>query len=543
MSGGSLLILLALGVPLGMGLACLSPGFRARALAYLPLAPLPALLAALLAPGDTLVLAPAPLRLTLALDEPGALLLGGAALLWTTAGAYARLYMREDPDRDRFAVWWLLTLAGTLGVFLVADLASFYLAFALASIPAYGLVSHANSPAAERAGGIYMTLALLGEAFLLLAFVMLAAHAGAGNPLIREAVASLPASPWRDPILALLILGFGLKMGLVPLHVWMPLAHPVAPMPASAALSGIVVKAGVIGLIRFLPLEAGLAGWGTALILIGLFTAWYAVAVGITQRHPKTVLAYSTVSQMGFVAAILGAGLAAGDGASASLAAFYGLHHMLVKGALFLGVGIALKTGRTRAAWVMVPMAILALSLAGLPFTSGALAKFAGKELLKDGVIGLLATLSAAGSALLMLHFLQCLSRSMTAEPGEAAPAGLLAPWAVLAGSSILLPWLLFAGATGLSPRAPLMPYALWASLWPLLIGAALALLLRRAEDRLPAIPEGDLVVVAEAGLPAMRRFGARLERADDALRRWPVACAGLIGLILILGVLLRSAP
>ena len=147
------------------------------------------------------------------------------------------------------------------------------------------------------------------------------------------------------PALALLILGFGLKIGLVPLHVWMPLAYTAAPIPAAAVLSGAAVKAGVIGLIRFLPLRAALPGWGEALAALGLFSAFYGVAVGITQHNPKTVLAYSSVSQMGLIAAVLGMGLAAGDKASALAAAFYAAHHVLVKGALFLAVGVVAATG------------------------------------------------------------------------------------------------------------------------------------------------------------------------------------------------------
>ena len=88
-------------------------------------------------------------------------------------------------------------------------------------------------------------------------------------------------------------------MGLVPLHVWLPLAHPAAPMPASAVLSGAIIKAGVIGLIRFLPFDGALPDWGAVLTAVGLLTAFYGVAVGITQANPKTVLAYSSVSQMG----------------------------------------------------------------------------------------------------------------------------------------------------------------------------------------------------------------------------------------------------
>jgi L-aminopeptidase/D-esterase-like protein len=130
---------------------------------------------------------------------------------------------------------------------------------------------------------------------------------------ISDAVAALPDSPMRDVTILLLLLGFGLKAGLVPLHVWLPLAHPAAPMPASAVLSGAIIKAGIIGLVRFLPFEAGAPGWGIALGALGLFGAFYAVAFGVLQRNPKTILAYSSVSQMGVVMAALGFGLAAGD--------------------------------------------------------------------------------------------------------------------------------------------------------------------------------------------------------------------------------------
>ncbi|MGA0564292.1 complex I subunit 5 family protein [Ancylobacter sp. VNQ12] len=540
LTGGGLLLAATLFLPLLLAGAALKPVIRRRALDLLPVAPLPGLLAALLAPGERLLVAPDPMRMVLALDTPGTVLLGGASLLWLGAGLYARTYMREDPRAGSFAIWWLLTLAGSLGVFIVADVASFYLVFALASLPAFGLVAHEKTRRAERAGFWYMALAMLAEAVLLLGFVLIA-MGGEGNPLIRDAVARLAASPHAGLTVTLLVIGFGLKMGLVPLHVWMPLAHPVAPMPASAVLSGVIVKAGVIGLIRFLPLEVGLPGAGTVLVALGLVTAFYAVLVGITQTHPKTVLAYSTVSQMGVVAALIGAGLASAAPLTGAVAAFYALHHMLVKGALFLGVGIVAAEGR-RMRSVMMVMAVLALSLAGLPFTSGMLAKYAAKELMGDGTVALLATLSAAGSALLMLHFLRLLPRIAEAKAGETPPAGLVLrltlPWAGIALASLALPWALFAPVTGLSPATMLGAAALWKATWPLLLGGLLFLVLRRWGNRLPIIPEGDVVVVLEAARPAIARLGAAVERTDGVLRQWPVA----VGLLAVIVLLLATA-
>src|ERR1700727_1709399 len=203
-----------------------------------------------------------------------------------------------------------------------AELLTFYLVYALVSVPAYYLVAYDEEPDSRRAGDVYMAFALLGEAVLLIAFVMLAAGEPSGSVQIRDVIAALPASPWRDVALALIILGFGMKIALAPLHGWMPLAYSAAPIPAAAVLSGAAVKAGVIGLIRFLPLGAAFPGWGEALTWIGFISAFYGVAGGVTQRDPKTMLAYSSISQMGVITAALGMALASANQAAATNVAF-----------------------------------------------------------------------------------------------------------------------------------------------------------------------------------------------------------------------------
>ena len=314
------------------------------------------------------------------------MLLGAAALLWIAAGIYARSYLKGQPNRGRFAVWWLLSLTGSLGVFMAGDMATFYVTFGLASLAAWGLVIHDGTPGALRAGAVYLGLAVLSEVCLLMGFALLAAATPGSSLAIQGAVALLPTSPWRDATLAFLIVGFGLKVGLVPLHVWLPLAYPAAPIPAAAVISGAISKAGVIGLLRFLPLEAALPDWGAALAAVGLVSAFYGVAVGITQANPKTVLAYSSVSQMGFIATVLGMALAAGNDSANVAAAFYAAHHVLAKGALFLAVGVA-ATGGARRWWpVLLPAAVLALGFGGLPLTGGGLAKLAVKPPLGEGV-------------------------------------------------------------------------------------------------------------------------------------------------------------
>jgi len=536
MTLGATLLAVSLAVPLAMLLACVSWRARDRMPTLLALAPVPALTAALLAPaGATLVLPEPQFRMTLALDVPGAMLLGVTALLWIVTGAYASTHLRGDPNAGRFAEWWLLTLTGNLGVFIAADLVSFYLTFSVVSLAAYGLIVHDGTPGSRRAGIIYVGLAVLGEAFLLMAFVFMAAATPASSLLIRDAVAALPGSPWCDAALALLILGFGLKIGLVPLHVWMPLAYTAAPIPAAAVLSGAAVKAGVIGFIRFLPLDAAMPEWGEALAAAGLFSAFYGVLVGITQKNPKTVLAYSSVSQMGLLAAALGMGLAGGDTGAVLGASFSASHHVLVKGGLFLAIGVAATAG-ARLWPVLIPAAVLALGLGGLPLTGGALAKLAVKAQFGEGVVDVLTTLSAVGSTLLMLHFLRRLLQTVPRDSEAAPPAGYTWPWLVMAFAAVVVPWALYPAAESGSALEAIAPGTLWAALWPVLLGGVLAVGLWRWGHRLPRVPEGDVVVVGEAAIRATVPWAEAIERADGYLRQWPVASLSLLALVIILG-------
>lgn len=529
------LLVAAPALPLLLAAACLSERLRERMEVLLVLAPLPALAAAVFGAGTPPVtLQRGLVPITLALDVPGAMLLGTAALLWIAAGAYAFADLRGRPVSVQAAECWLLTLAGSVGVFIAADLASFFMAYALVSLPAWGLVILDDTVSARRAGSIYMAYAILGETLLLMGFALLAAAAPGGSLLIRDAVAALPASPWRDATLVLLIAGFGMKIALVPVHVWMPLTYRAAPIPAAASLSGAAVKAGVIGLIRFLPLATAMPAAGEALAAVGLFGAFYGVVVGITQDNPKTVLAYSSISQMGVIATVLGIGLAQGDAAAGNAAAFYGAQHVLVKGALFLAVGVA-ATGSGRRFWpLLLPASVLALGLGGLPLTGGGLAKFAVKGVLGKGLVAAFADASAVASTILMMHFL----RRLTVHPapaGGTAGLGLVVPWLGLAAGSIAIPWALLPLANGGSRLAALAPAALWASFWPVLLGAALAFVLFRFRARLPALPEGDLLAFGRHVAPAAARAAEAALRVESILGRWPVAALGLLVAVILL--------
>ena len=528
---GASLLAATVAVPVAFFVACFFPRLRDAALAWQWLAPLPALLAApaALAGGPFDLEAPA-LKLSLRLDLPAALLLAVSALLWIAVGAGAFLKPSDRPEPP-VAISWLLTMIGSLGVFVADDLLSFYFFYALASVPAWGMFAFDPSPETARAGRLYMAFVILGEAFLLLAFAMLAAGEPHGGLRIPDVVAALPGSPSRDAALALLVAGFGAKMGLVPMNGWMPLSYAATPIPAAAVLGGAGVKAGVIGLIRFLPLGTPLVGWGGALAVIGFATAFFGVLVGVTQENPKAVLAYSSVSQMGVIAAALGMALAMGDATAPAQVGFYAANHVLVKGALFLAVGAFAASGVRATLWKLIALA-LGLSLAGLPFTGGALAKAATKPLFGGGFAAGLAAASSAASALLMLHFVSRLPDS-SRFAATASPARLVHFWPAAALAALFLPYLLFpfvgdvGGALSLSK--------LWAGLWPIVAGSLLALWLRRAADRLPRIPIGDAIVLGEAAFRQTSAIGALFDWFDAAFRRWSAAGLGLLVIALAL--------
>ncbi len=530
---GPALLVATLAAPLIVLALFLAPGGRGVARAITPLAAAPALGAAALAIGGAPFGAEAPaLRVSLSLDQPGGLLLFAAALVWLIVSLFALKEGQGRPNADRFAVAWLLTMAGSLGVFIAADLLTFYLVYALVSVPAYYLVAHEEDPSSHRAGAVYLAFALLGEAVLLIAFVMLAAGEPNGGVQIRDVVTALPASPWRDAALALIILGFGMKIALMPLHGWMPLTYTAAPISAAAVLSGAGVKAGVIGLIRFLPLSAAFPGWGEALVWLGFISAFTGAAIGVTQRDPKTMLAYSSISQMGVIAAALGMALANADQGAATNVAFYAANHVLVKAALFLTVGaLAALDGRARTLALIVA-ALLGLSLAGLPLTGGALAKLALKDLFSVSAASMASKLSAAATTALMLVFVMRLEPSPPAERAG-APRGHMGSWVALAAAALLLPWLLYA-VLG-SPAEALEPAKLWDAVWPMLIGAALAGAIWAMRDRLPHIPAGDVVVAEEAAFRASLSLGAAFERVDRGLREWPAAGLALLMVALAL--------
>lgn len=545
-----LILLTPLAPLLVAGLAAL-PRARRRLPALALAAPLPALAAALLARDAEVGLPWLLLGTQLGLDGTGRAFLLLFAALWTLGGWHAFAYLRQDARRSAFTLWFLLAMAGNLGLAVAQDALTFYVFFALMSFASYGLVVHDRKPESLRAGRVYMGLVVTGELALFSGIVLAVAAAGAAFDAPR-AVPPLA--------LALLAVGFGIKAGLVPLHVWLPLAHPAAPVPASAVLSGAMIKAGLLGALRFLPLP-GPEGAGEALVLVGAASALFGVAVGVVQTNPKALLAYSSISQTGLVAIGLGLALLAADPgiAAAAVAAtiLFALHHGLAKASLFFGTAIAPggSAGPERALRLL-GLALPALALAAAPLTSGAIAKSALKAIEGGpGWLDLFLSLSSVATTVLLVRFLALMAGKTAVES-----RGIVWPWAASVVVSTLAFWLLpqAADALGYALTRPALIDSLWPVLAGLALGTALASRLRAAGQ--PLVPPGDLLALgrplgslASRAAPATRpaippaspvplapTIGAWLRRVEERSHAWApgAALTGLVASLLAVSLL-----
>lgn len=512
-----LAIALMILLPLGMALLLLWTRARPAIVAALGLAPLPALLLASAAwEGDVS-------SVTLLggwnyiVDQAGALMLLASALLWIIAGFAASRWLKRRDGAERFALWWLLTLSGSLGVFVAGDLVSFYALYALASLPAYGLVAFSGSEDDRRAGRITLAAALVGEGLILAGFVLMAVASPGQGLAIAPLMHALAQTAYCGPVIALVVIGFGLKIGLVPLHGWMPMSYAAGPLAATAVLSGATSKAGIIGLIRFLPHDSAMPVAGGLIVAAGLVSALWGAVLGLTQSNPRSVLAYSSVSQLGQMAAVLGAGLAAAVPGAGTVVAFYAAYHVLVKGGLFLMLG-AREDGRALPTWQLAFAGFLALGFAGLPLSGGALGKLAFKDVAGSGVTGLLLTIAAIGSTVLMLHFL----RLLRGARGESLPA---AAWIITGVVATVLQWSLFAAVTGVSPGYMLKPGVLFELAWPIAAGALIAWGLAAAGTQAPRLPPGDIGAAGIALIErASRQIVPMMVAFEQGARRWQVS-------------------
>ncbi|MEE8168567.1 MAG: proton-conducting transporter membrane subunit [Candidatus Hydrothermarchaeales archaeon] len=342
-------------------------------------------------------------------DGTGFLFALVTSFVWLLVAVYSISYMTHEHARDRYYAFFVLTLAADLGVLLTGDLFSLFIFFELLTLSSWVLVVHTETPAAMRAGRKYLFMGIGGGLSLLFGIVLIYIYTGslALVPLAEE-LAFLGS--WRYAIAGLMVLGFGVKAGMFPVHIWLPEAHPVAPSPASALLSGVMIKAGAYGIVRVVNMmftpsigAFSLSGaWdatsviGYWMIWIGIVTMFFAVCMALLQENSKRMLAYHSISQMGYILMGIGVGAYLGYGGVIGFAGgvYHIINHALFKALLFLGVGAVyyrtkeLNMYKLGGLWRDMPftflvMVIAAAGIVGVPGFNG----YASKTILHDAII------------------------------------------------------------------------------------------------------------------------------------------------------------
>lgn len=386
--------------------------------------------------------------------------------VWMLASVYATRYLKEELRTNRFYLFWLLSLAADLGVLVSGDFLTLYIFFEILTLSAFVLIVHEQTARSMAAAKKYLFLGLSGGFLILAGIALLNAATGS--------IAVIPVSGITEYqailIAGCMILGFGVKAGMYPVHVWLPDAHSVAPTPASAVLSGVMIKVGAFGIFLasfFVLFPTGLSAAGSLirqsgllLIWIALITMLFAVFLALMQTDSKRMLAYHSISQMGFIILGIGCGLYLGEAGALGFAGglYHLVNHALFKALLFLAVGaVFLRTGelnmyRLGGLWKAMPAAAVAMgigvfAISGIPGFNGFISKALIHHALLDAqeiagwllfpaeaifIIACAGTVASTGKLLLFTFFgekkADCDYNGETPLPVKAGMAGLSLP-------------------------------------------------------------------------------------------------------------------
>lgn len=309
------------------------------------------------------------------------------------AAIYGAEYLRPQRDGESSAASWFffdLLVASMAMVVIARNGILFLVAWEVMAIASFCLVTFEDDERSVRdAGWTYLVASHLGTAFLLALFILLARDGGS-----LDFDRFSPGSA-AGLLFGLALIGFGTKAGFIPLHVWLPEAHPAAPSHVSAVMSGVMIKTGIYGIVRIVTLLGPLPSWcGWLLIGLGLTSGVLGVLFALGQHDLKRLLAYSSVENIGIIALGFGVGLVGintGSRAVAVLGFAGGLMHVLnhgvFKGLLFLVAGAVLRSTETRALdelggllkrmpWTGLAFLTGAAAISGLPLLNGFVSEF-----------------------------------------------------------------------------------------------------------------------------------------------------------------------
>ena len=311
----------------------------------------------------------------------------GAAVSWFSAG-YFRSSDGTPPGVVSFH--YHVFLASMLTVLIADDAYLFMVAWESMALSSYFLVTTEHRiPEIRRAGFLYLLIAHVGAIGILLCFGVL--QGGSGDYAFDAMRAAKLAGHWPSVAFLLALFGFGAKAGLLPLHVWLPEAHPAAPSPASALMSAVMLKTAIYGLLRvtFDLLDVQIWWWGVIALSLGLATALFGVVFAAVQTDMKRLLAYSSIENIGIIVCGIGLAILFRSNEKTLLAAiamtavlYHALNHAFFKSLLFLATGSVLHATRERSLgklgglihrmpWVAWLALVGTLAIAGLPPLNG----------------------------------------------------------------------------------------------------------------------------------------------------------------------------
>jgi proton-translocating NADH-quinone oxidoreductase chain N len=392
------------------------------------------------------------------------LLLAAVALtLGTLVVFYSGPYMGGDAGEEKYYAMLVAMVGMMIGLGATHDLFNLWIWFEGMAISSYLLVAfYREEPASLEAGVKYLVQSAIGSIFVLLGIALVFAQTGQLRLGTIQVVSS-------DVLVfvgagALFTIGFGIKIALVPLHTWLPDAHARAPSGISAMLSGIVIESGLVALLRVLTaLAAVTSSWGALLMCLGALNMLVGNLMALRQQQVKRLLAYSSLSHIGYMLTGLGIAIYAGVAAGAQGGLFHLINHGLMKGLAFLSAGALLFISRSRPMGVDAPapltvadldgaarryplvaltLSLAVLGLGGLPPLAGFMSKwqiFAAGFAVHNLAIDALIVFAALNSVLSLVYYVPLVNAvyrrkpSVTVQEGGALPLAMRIPLVLLA--------------------------------------------------------------------------------------------------------------
>ncbi len=320
------------------------------------------------------------------------------SIMWMMTSLLCQEYFAEHHNTARFYVFMVLTLGATMGVFLSADFYTLFIFFEIMSFTSYVWVAHEDNLEALKAADTYLAVAVIGGLVMLMG--IFGVYHELGTLYFAELPQAAAAYTHKGVLYALggcMLVGFGAKAGAFPLHIWLPKAHPVAPAPASALLSGILTKTGIFGVL-LVTCEMFFTDttWGAVILIVGAITMFLGALLAVFSINLKRTLACSSMSQIGFI--LVGIGMLCLLGEEGALAAhgviLHMANHSMIKLVLFMAAGVifmnahALDLNEIRGFGRKKPLLkiiflIGALAIGGIPMFSG----YISKTLLHESIL------------------------------------------------------------------------------------------------------------------------------------------------------------